>query len=456
MQKFRLFTTDERRDLTAMWRIAFPIMIQSLASTSVNLLDALMVGSLGDAALAAVNANTQFFSRFFHVILFGLGTGGGILIAQYWGVRDKKRIHQIMGIMLAIGAFLGIVFTVLTISIPETIIRFYSHDPEVIRLGVSYMKILSLTFFFYPFTMIFSSAHRSTGFTQLPMFTGTVAFLTNLLLNWLLIFGKFGFPRLGSDGAAIGTLAARLVEVILMIGITYRKKFPAAGKLQDFVHKDIPLIKNTMTRTLPVILNEAVWGTGINIYYAFYGRISTVAAAATAAVAPIDSFLFLAIWGLGDACGVLVGNELGRKKFDRAKRIARLAQKVNFICGLIFGAIVLALRSIILSAYSLSPEAISAATSILLICCLTLPIRALNYTYVIGILRSGGDVVFCMLLDLLSQWLVGIPMTALLATTFAQPVEIVYLGLAGEELSKFFFAVKRYRSGKWINSLTDA
>lgn len=441
-------------DLNAMWRIAFPIMIQSLASTSVNLLDALMVGALGDAALTAVNINTQFFSRFFHIILFGLGNGGSILIAQYWGIRDTKSIRRMMGTLFTIGGAFGIVFFLIVTFIPGEIVRLYTKDAAVVGQAERFLRIQGPAFLLYPITMVFSAAHRATGRTRIPMITGSSAFLINLILNYILIFGKFGAPEMGTQGAAIGTLISRVIETILMIRLTFSGDNPCAAPVRAYFQYRKELVTKVLKSSLPVVVNEFFWGLGVNVYFSFYARISTTAAAAAAAVSPVDSFLFITICAMGDAGGVLIGNELGRGRVGRALEIARLALWVNGISAFLLGGTVVLIRNRVLAAYALTPGALEAAAAILIICGATLPVRAMNYTMIIGILRSGGDVVTCMLIDVCSVWFVGLPVTALLALTFKQPIAIVYLGVCAEWLSTFILSGLRTRSKKWLNVLT--
>lgn len=443
-----------KADLAALWRIAFPIMIQSLASSAVNLLDALMVGSLGDAALTAVNINTQFFSRFFHIILFGLGSGGSVLLAQYWGIRDSKSVHRIMGVMFSIGMAFGVIFFFAVTFIPGRIVRLYTHDQEVIGLAERFLRIQAPVFLFYPITMVYTAGQRATGHTRIPMLTGTSAFILNAALNYVFIFRKFGVPRLGTTGASIGTLISRVIEFALMIFLTYRLKSPCASAIREYFRFSRSLVLRTLRNVLPVLGNEFAWGAGVNVYYSFYARISTTAAAAAAAVGPFDAFLFITICAMGDAAGVLIGNELGRGRVDRALSIARLARWINGVSAIFLGVGVILLRRMLLSAYALTPEAIDAAAILLVICGAALPIRALDYTMIIGILRPGGDVIVCMLIDTLSVWIVGLPLTALLSLGFKFPITIVYLGMVGEWLSTFVFAGLRVRSRKWANVLT--
>lgn len=443
-----------KNDFRAMWRIAFPIMIQSLASTSVNLLDAWMIGALGDAALTAVNINTQFFSRFFHIILFGLGNGGSILIAQYWGIQDRKRIHRIIGTLLTIGGTLGIVFFLIVTLMPGEIVRLYTKDETVINLAERFLQIQGITFLLYPISMVLSASHRATGNTRIPMITGTSAFLLNFGLNYILIFGKFGVPALGTQGAAIGTLISRVVEMILMLLLTFCGGNPCAAPVRAYFQYRKELATKVLKSSGPVVINEFFWGLGVNVYFSFYARISTTAAAAAAAISPIDAFLFITICAMGDAGGILIGNELGRGHVGRALQIARLSLWVNGLSAFFLGGAIILIRNWILSVYALTPGAIEAAAVMLIICGATLPIRAMNYTMIIGILRSGGDVVTCMLIDVCSVWLVGLPITALLSLWLRQPITVVYLGVCAEWLSTFILSGLRTRSRKWLNVLT--
>lgn len=447
-------STQTKTDLAALWRIAFPIMIQSLASSAVNLIDALMVGSLGDVSLTAVNINTQFFSRFFLIILLGLGSGGSVLIAQYWGIRDSKSVHRIMGVMFSIGMTFGVVFFFAVTLIPDRIVRLYTHDQEVIRLAEIFLRLQAPVFLFHPITMVYTAGQRATGHSRIPMLTGTSAFILNALLNYVFIFGKFGAPRLGTTGASIGTLISRAVEFALMIFLTYRLKSPCSSALREYFSFNRDLVRRTLRNVLPVLGNELAWGSGVNVYYSFYARISTTAAAAAAAVGPFDAFLFITVCAMGDAAGVLIGNELGKGRVDRALSIARLARWINGVSAIFLGMGIILLRRWLLSAYALTPEAIESAAVLLVICGAAFPIRALDYTMLIGILRPGGDVVVCMLIDALSIWLVGLPLTALLSLGFKFPITIVYLGMVGEWLSTFVFGGLRIRSRKWANVLT--
>ena len=215
----------------------------------------------------------------------------------------------------------------------------------------------------------------------------------------------------------------------------------------------LPVTK-VLKRALPVVANEFFWGLGVNVYYSFYARISTTAAAAAATISPIDSFLFITICAMGDAGGILIGNELGRGRIERALQISRLSLWLNGLSVFVLGGAMILIRNRILSIYALTPGAIEAAATMLILCGVTLPIRAMNYTMIIGILRSGGDVVTCMFIDVCSVWLVGIPVTALLSVGLRQPITIVYLGVCAEWLSTFILSSLRTRSGKWLNVLT--
>ena len=450
----QLLTKNNRDYLKTITALAIPLVLQNLLTASMSLIDNIMVGALGDVALAAINISTQFYMRFFHVIIFGLVSGASILIAQFWGVHDVKNIRRVMGLQLIAGSSLGIIFTLLTSLIPGKILNLYSNDPAVIQAGSLYLSTFSLIFLFHPVSMIYANAHRATGNTRLPMLAISLSLVVKLLLNYLLIYGNFGFPELGIAGASLSTLIAKAIELSLLLFFTYRKESPVSARIKEMLDFNSALTKKTIRNVFPVVLNEGLWGIGTNIYSAIYANISTTAIAAVSAVSPVDTMMFAFFYSIGDACAILIGNLLGRGDNAKAYEYAKKTIILSGITAALTGLLVFLFTDQIIGLYSLSSEAYGYARILLVILCASLWIRAIVYATIIGIMRPGGDVKFCLVIDLSAIWLVGIPISLILAHVFHFPITIVYLGFIFDEIYKLIVITQRFRSKKWMNTLT--
>lgn len=447
------FLFSDKEYYRKIWFVAVPLILQNAISASVNLIDSLMIGSLGDVALGSVNIGNQFYFYFFNMLIFGFVSGGAILNAQYWGTRDIKNFHRVMGIQFIGCAIVGITFASVTALIPDRILALYTKDPEVIRTGATYLSTLSFSYLLLPITTLFSSAHRCTGNTRIPMMISGFSLLSKVILSWFLIFGNFGFPEMGVKGAAIGTLIARSAECLLLISITYIKRYPVAASPKNMFDFRKKITVSALKNMIPVTINEGIWGLGTNVYSSIYANISTASIAAVGAVNPIDNFMFMIFLGVGDACGILIGNLLGRSEKEKAYEYGKRSVTLSFLLAVTIGLIVFLTRKSILSIYTLSPEASDFAVHILGIMAACLWARTTSYTLIIGILRAGGDVRFCLVVDSGSSWLIGIPIAYSLAFIFHQPISIVYFGVMMEELFKCGILLSRFTSKKWLNNL---
>lgn len=434
--------------------LAVPLIIQQVITYSVNLLDTLMIGSFGDIPLAAVNLVNQFY-LIFSIMIFGMISGGSVLSAQFWGKRDAESIRKVMGIQFVFGFGTGLFFLAVTQAFPDRILRFYSKDEEVIRAGVTYLRIISAAFLLFPAGQVFSGALRCTGNTGVPMVISGITLSANALLNYLLIFGKLGFPALGLKGAAAATVIARAAETFLYIFVTYRRRYPIAATARQLFSFDRQLIGLLLQKGLPVIANELSWGLGVNMYTAIYSSISTASIAAYSAVSPIDNIAQSLFFGIGDASSVMTGNLLGADDFKKAKRWSKFTLTLSLCLSLLIGMLLFCLRIPIIGLYNLSPEASALAIGQMAAAALSLWLRTSNYTLIIGILRPGGQALYCLLIEGLLMWLGGIPLAWLLANRFRLPVYIVYFGNVFEEIAKLLILFRFYRGGKWLVNLVS-
>jgi putative MATE family efflux protein len=298
--------------------IALPITLQNLIANSVNMLDTLMISSLGEKSLAAVGfANQVFF--LYAVTIFGISTGASVFIAQFWGKRDGENIKKVLGLSLTLSSILGIIFTLLVILFPQSIMRIFSKDPEVIRLGMDYLGIVVFTYIITGLSFSYSVASRSIGQAKMPMVVSIISFVTNGVFNYLFIFGKFGFPKLGVKGAAYGTLIARIVEMLIILYAIYSdEENPLAGKLKELTNWNRNFIKKYLNTSYPVMINEALWSLGNVMYSVAYSKIGTEAAASVQILNTVYNLFMVLARGMANACTVMVGNKIGADEEDIA------------------------------------------------------------------------------------------------------------------------------------------
>lgn len=439
-----------------MMSIAIPITLQNLIASSVNMLDTLMITSLGKESLAAVGlANQVFF--FYTVTIFGVATGSSIFIAQFWGKKDTKNIGRILGISLAIASILGIIFTLAALIIPEFIMKIFSNDAEVIRLGVDYLRIVSLSYIITGISFTYAVASRSIGQAKMPMVTSMVSFVTNALFNYLLIFGKFGFPQLGIKGAAYGTLIARAIEISLIMYSIYsnnRKPNPLAQNINAMTDWNKDFIKKYFNTAYPVILNEAFWSLGTVLYSLAYAKIGTEAAAAVQILNTVQNIFMVMTRGLANACTVMVGNKIGADEENEAIGYANSFMILSASLGLVLGIMLFFTTDAILIFFrNLSPSLYDASKKLLIVSAIFFFVKSFNATLIVGVLRGGGDTKFSMILEMGSVWLVGVPLAFWGALVLKLPVHLVSVMVCMEEVVKAAIGMPRIISKKWVTNV---
>jgi putative MATE family efflux protein len=444
---------NDRQFYKTMIKIAIPIALQNLILSSLNMVDVIIIGGLGEQAIAAVGLANQYFFLL-NLLLFGIASGSSIFTAQYWGNQDIPNIKRVLGICLFTGIAAALVFTFGGIVFPEQILKIFSKDLEVIRMGGQYLKIIALSYVVTSITFSYSFVLRSTRQVKIPMFVSIIALGINTFLNYVLVYGYWGFPALGVSGSAIGTVIARFIEVILMLTIVYTQKFVAAAKLSELTDLSKAFIKRFFKVTTPVIINESVWALGVSLYAIVYARMGTEVIASTNIAGTIERVTWVVFMGLGHSCAVMIGNKIGEGKkedvFGYAKKFLILGPSLAVLLGIV----VVFSSGWILSFYKVSPLVYGYSHKILYVFAFILWQRVVNFIIIIGILRSGGDTKFSLIVDLGGVWLVGVPMAFIGGWLLHLPIYWVYALISLEETFKLIIGVPRVMSKKWVNNLT--
>lgn len=434
-------------------KIAFPIMIQQFMFSGLNMLGVVFVGQKGDVAVAAVGLAGQI-AFLLNLVHFGIISGAAMFTAQFWGKRDIPNLRRVLGLCLLLAIAASLIFFSLAQLVPSQILHIYSDDVAVIELGTKYIRLFSWTFLFFAVTFSYALVMRSTGNVKIPTAVSVGALLLSTFLSYSLIFGRFGLPELGIQGAALAAVIARFVECIALLSLVYVRKTPVAASLRELTGFDRVFFGRVIKPMLPVILNELFWSLGITTYNIIYGHMGIQSYAAINIVSTIEQVAFVVFIGISNATSVLVGNRIGEGKEEEAYLYAGRSLGLGILGGIFLGLCLQLVKVPVLALYNVSPEVIENASGIMNVVTFFLWIRVNNMTTVVGILRAGGDTRFSLFLDGMIIWIVGVPMAYLGAFVFHFPVYFVYLCAMSEEATKWFLGINRYLSRKWINNLT--
>ena len=434
--------------------IALPITIQNLISTSLNMVDTVMVGRLGETEIAAVGLANQVFFLFI-LLAFGINSGASIFIAQFWGKKDIINIRRVLGIALMAGGFVSLIFAAGALFVPEFILSIFSRDQKVILLGSQYLRIVSFSYLATTISFAYGFASRSVGQAKLPMYVSAISLLCNTLLNYLLIFGKMGFPVMGIKGAALATLVSRLLEMIILLIIIYKKGETLAGKINEMFDLTRTFIKKFFDTAMPVILNEGFWSLGMVMYSIAYARIGTGAMAAVQIANTIQNLFMVFNMGLANASAVMLGNELGANHRDQAIKYGYNFSVLGPAVGVALGIILYISAPLVLSFFRISATVYGDTYKIILVMAVTMFAKMFNAIIIVGIFRSGGDTKYALALELCSVWLIGVPLAFLGAFYWKLPVYWVVALVHLEEVLKAIVGIPRVLSKKWAKNMVD-
>ena len=432
--------------------VALPISAQFFVSSALNMVDVMMVGQSGEVPVASVGLANQIYFLM-SVFIFGISAGTSIFCAQFWGKKDIINIQKTMGLGLTINTTVALLFTSAAFFVPKLLISMYSKDSAVIELGSKYLRIVSISYLFTSFTMTFSTTLRSTEHLILPTSSSIFAIMLNTTLNYLLIFGKFGFPELGVEGAAYATLISRFLECTIIILITYIKRYPAALSLHNAFAYSFDFVKKYLNIVLPSLFTEASWALGVTIYMSIYAKTSTESVAAINIASTIEMLSFVMFIGIAHGSGILIGKSIGENNDRMLKLLTWRSVILVILLAIFMGGLLIAISGIITDFYHIEESTTFFLRNILIILGCFFWIKTGNMLFVDGILRNGGDTKFSFFLNFLPIYLIGIPCGLLGAFIFHLPVHFVYLLINIEEIVRFSVGFMRVRSGKWVNNL---
>lgn len=440
--------------LSTMITLAIPITIQNFITSSLNLVDNLMIGKLGETAIASVGLANQYFFVFLLCIM-GINAGANIFMAQFWGKKDINNIKKILGVDLTVGFVATLIFGLAAIFMPKQIMSILSKDADVISLGATYLRIVGISTIFTNITQAYSSALRSTGEAKAPMYGSLIGVLSNAFLNWIFIFGNLGVKPLGVAGAALATTIARVIELIYILYMVYGKKSIVASTLKEMFSFNMEYIKMYFRVSTSAILNELVWSLGMTAYSISYSFIGTNAVATMQIATTLNNMFMVICIGLGVAAAIMVGNKIGANEEDIAIDYSKKIGIISPIIGLLIGIIVFIIAPIIVKPFDVTNETFNATVRVLRIMALFAPLRSFTVVMIIGVFRGGGDTVYTTILQSCTVWLFAVPLAFFGAIVLKLSVEAVFLLICLEEVVKIFFVSSRMKSGKWLRNVVN-
>lgn len=432
--------------------IALPTILQNFIASSLNMVDTLLIGMVGETEIAAVGIANQYYFLF-NLIIIGLYGGCSVFISQFWGKKDEKNIKKVVGFGVVSGTVVALIFTIIAFIIPEKVISIFNTDPKVVHLGAMYLKTVCISYWFTAMTFNYSFASRSIHNTMLPLIVSSCALAVNTFLNYVLIFGKFGAPQLGVVGSALATVIARTLEATILIGYIYMTKGLLAGNVKELLTQSKEFVINISKTVSAVLLNDACWGLGAVVYSIAYGRIGTQAMASVQICNTISNLFMVIVFGIANASCIMVGNKIGECNKKSAKDYGKRFCYLGILIGIVIGTALWVFAPNVLSLFTVSYKVKHDALIILYVISAIMIIKTLNIILVVGILRGGGDAKFCLFTEGFTMWCIGVPLTFMGAFLWGFPIYIVVSFTAAEEIMKLIIAMHRMISYKWIKNL---
>lgn len=437
----------------SIFALVLPMAIQNLINVGVTATDVFMLGKVGEKVLSgsSLAGQIQFIMM---LIFFGITAGATVLTAQYWGKNDTKTIEKILGMGLTSGILIAAVFTILALAIPENLMSIFTSDREVIAEGAKYLRIVGLSYLFVAVTQVYLNIMRSIERVVVATVIYFISLFVNFFINAVLIFGLFGAPRLEIVGAAIGTFCARMTETLLVLFYARFQNKIVKIRIRHMIHLDRTLLMDYIRYSMPVVLNEFMWGLGTSCNTAIIGHLGSEAVAANSVAQVARQLAQVVVFGISSATSIWLGKTLGAKKLEHARTYAKRFIGLALGLGAMGGAFILLLGPIAGRALTLSETSQRYLGFMFFVMSYFVVAQAFNTVMICGIFRSGGDTKVGLIIDVTTMWGGSILCGALAAFVFHASVPVVYAILMSDEILKMPVCIWRYRKYKWLNNVT--
>lgn len=449
---FKNLISKDRGFYKTVAKIAIPIALQGLITTGVNMMDTIMVGTVGETELSAVSLANQFIT-IFHIFCMGIGMGASVLVARYYGMSDSSSLKKTVSIMLRLCLGLSLLFCIATMLFPAPIMKIYTTEQDIIDLGIRYLKYSVITYFLLGLSLTCTIVLRNVGQVKIPLYTSIAAFFVNVGANYIFIFGKCGIPKMDVAGAAIGTLIARIFEFFVICGYLFFKDREIGFRIKDLFRPVGALWREYIRISIPVLISDGILALGNNSVAMVIGRLGESFVAANAVTAVTQQLSSTFTQGFSQAGAIVTGYTLGTGDKEKAHRQGYAFLGLGFLFGLIAAIIIISISGPMIKAYNLSAETSSIASELMWSISIIILFQATNSIMTKGVLRGGGDTKMLMLTDNIFLWIASVPLGVLAGLVFHLPAFWIYFFLKIDQVLKAVWCVIRLKSGKWIKKI---
>lgn len=444
--------TKDRSFYRSLVTLAVPISLQNLVTFAVSFADNVMIGSLGDDAISGVYIGGQLQSV---LQMFVGGIEGAILIlaAQYWGKKDTQSIRKVVSTGIKFALAVGLLSSLVAVLFPQWVIRAFTTEPGVIQEGAAYVQIVGFTYLFFSVSQVMIAAMRSVETARIGLYISCMALVINVCLNYVFIFGHFGFPAMGVRGAALATLVSRILEMCVGVGYVFFVDKKLRFGLKDLLHTDRQLLRDFIRYGLPVIGGQVVWAINSLANTKILGYYSAGVIAAASITGMLHNLVYVWMNGMSSAVGIITGKTVGAGQYEKMKEYSKTVQMIFLFVGLISGAAVFLARDGFISLYNASPEARAYSRQFINVISVTIIGTCYQAACLFGLVKSGGDISFVFKNDTIFVFLVVIP-SSLLAMWLGAPPWVVFACLKCDQILKCFVAIVKINRYNWMKNLT--
>ena len=429
--------------------IAVPVVLQNMITIGVNIMDALMLGNYGEIQLSASSLANEFIN-IYHIMCMGMSMGAAVLTAQYYGAGNNPSLKKIVTIVLRMGLVIAAAFTVVTLLFPEELMRLYTPDEAVIEKGVLYFRISAVTYVLLGVSLILTNILRTVHQVRFPLVLSIVTFCVNVFFNWVFIYGRLGAPEMQIEGAALGTVIARLVECGSLVTYFFVFDKRIGYRIKDLFMKCGDHVRVYITYAIPVMVSDTLLALGNSAVSIIMGHIGASFVAANSIISQTVRLSTVFNQGLSSASSVITGNTLGKGERDKAYH-----QGVTFLClsiliGLAAAVVILLISPLLVESFNITQETKDIAYQLMASVSVMMVFQTVQSVLTKGVLRGGGDTRFLMLADILFLWLASIPLGYLCGLVWHLSPFWIYAALKIDWVIKSVWCIFRLRSKKWI------
>ncbi len=439
--------------------LTIPVALQNMLTSSFTLADTLLVSRLGEVALSSVGMVGQW-GWLMTMVLVGFSSGTSVFVSQFWGIKDTKKIRSTCGIALVSVISVSAVFTAVSLFAPSYVLRLFNSDAQIIAEGSKYLSVVAYSYLAVAITNILSAVLRSVEQVRLPMYVSLFTTVLNIFLDYCMIFGKFGFPEMGTKGAALATSVSAWAGVVMIVFVSLIQKNILIARFSETFSFSAARFKEFYKKALPVVFNEGMWGLGTFAFNMIFGNMGYEYFASLTILRSFENIATIFFIGLCNASSVMIGKSVGKGKIERGIEDSKRFAVIVPVFAVFVSVLIMIFRRQLIGIFNLggniSDVTLNTAMIIMAIFAFELPIRMIPYLQVVGIFRSGGDTVTGVKYDLFTLWFMSLPATLIavyvLKAPFAVAFAVMYIF---EDYLKTFLCMRYYRSLKWLRPVTQ-